>query len=119
MAKYIIRFEGEKQVWDPEQGAAGKIRGVDEWSATVESNSKPTRDQFNDFTYNRHGIGANQFRYWPDEPGRFSANRVENRDGDADENGKYLADYDVYVTCTPVQNPVPVGHLSLESIDGA
>ena len=69
-------------------------------------------------TYDRYSIEANQFRYWPGVPGRFSASRVEDADGNDDKKGKYLADYDVYVTCTPVQNPVPIGHLSLESIDG-
>ena len=118
MAKYIIHFSGEKRVddWDPEQGVSGKDRIVDNWTATVESNAKPILAQLNNFTYDRYGIGANQFRYWPDEPGRFSANRVEDADGNDDEEGKYLADYDVYVTCTPVQYPVPVGHLGLESI---
>jgi hypothetical protein len=119
--KYIIRFSGEKRVddWDPEQGAAGKDRIVDNWEASIESNTKPTLAQFNDFTYDRYGIGAREFRYWPNEPpwsGRFSANRVEDADGNSDNNGKYLADYDVYVTCVPTQNPVPVGHLGLKPI---
>ena len=116
MAKYIIQFDGEKRVddWDPEQGAAGKDRIVDNWTATIESNARPTLAQFSDFTYNRYGIGPNKFQYWPDEPGRFSANRLEDEDGNDDEEGKYLADYDIYVTCTPTQDPVPVGHFGLK-----
>ena len=118
--KYIIRFNGEKRVddWDPEQGAAGKNRIVDNWEASIESNTKPTLAQFNDFTYDRYGIGTREFHYWPDQPGRFSATRIENKDGKHDKNGRCLADYNVYVTCVPTQNPVPVGHLGLKSIDG-
>jgi hypothetical protein len=118
MPRYTIHFTGEKRVddWDPKRGAAGKARVVDTWEATVESNTKPTPAQFSDFTYERHGIGPNKFCYWPDEPGSFSASRVEDKDGNDDEDGKYLADYDVYVTCTPTQDPVSVGHFGLKPI---
>jgi hypothetical protein len=119
MKKYTIHFSGEKRVddWDPENGALGKDRIVDNWEATIESNLKPTLSQFSDFTYNRYGIGPNKFRHWPDEPGRFSASRLEDNDGNEDKNGRYLADYDVHITCTPTQDTVPVGHLGLKAID--
>lgn len=119
MTKYIISFNGEKRVqdWDPEQGALGNDRIVDNWNSSIESNAKPTIAQFSDFTYPRYGIGPNKFRYWTDEPGRFSASRVEDGDGNENKHGKYLADYDVYITCTPTQNPIVVGHLGLKSID--
>lgn len=116
MSRYTIHFTGEKRVvdWDPKQGVTGRDRVVDNWEDTIESSTKPTRAQFSDFTYDRHRIGANQFCFWPDEPGRFSADRLEDKDGNDDEEGKYLADYDVYVTCTPTQDPVPVGHFGLK-----
>ena len=46
---------------------------------------KPTRRDFADFVYDCYSLPANQFRYWKEEPGRFTMNRAENNDGDADE----------------------------------
>jgi hypothetical protein len=117
--KYQITFHAMKTVddWDDENDAAGKTRGVDEWSHTVESNAKPTRRDFADFVYDRYSLAANQFRYWPDEPGRFTINRIENADGEEDHKGKYLADYDVTVVCRRLSPDVPVGNFQLKSVD--
>ena len=59
-----------------------------------------------------HFSGEKRVDDWDPEQG------AAGKDRNADNNGKYLADYDVYVTGVPTQNPVPVGHLGLKSIDG-
>lgn len=115
--KYQITFHAVKEVedWDDEQGAHGTRRTIDEWEHTIESNAKPTRKDFNDFTYNRYSLGANQFHYWPDDPGRFTTSRIERGDGEPDEKGCFIADYEVRVTCTPLQAEIPVGTFGLKS----
>jgi hypothetical protein len=115
--KYQITFHAVKEVedWNDEEGAHGNRRMIDEWKHTTESNAKPTRTDFNDFTYDRYSLGLNQFRYWPDEPGRFTTSRIERGDGEPDEKGRFIADYDVRVTCTPLQKNVSVGTFGLKS----
>jgi hypothetical protein len=117
--KYQITFNAMKSVqdWDNENGASGDIRDIDAWSATIESNAKPTRKDFVDFLYDRYSLNLNQFRLWPDEPGRFTTNRIENDNGEEDKKGKFLADYDVRVECRPIQKEVPVGTFGLKSVD--
>ena len=70
-----------------------------------------------DSLYDRFGIGPNSLKYWPDEPGRFTANRLEDKDGYESAHGLYLADYDVRIECRPMQNLVDVGHFGLKSVD--
>lgn len=119
MLKYQITFYATKTVddWDNENGASGKIRMVDEWKKVTESNAKPTRTDFANFVYDRYSLATNQFRHWPDDPGRFTTNRIENNDGEEDPNGKYLADYDVVVQCRPISREVKVGTFGLKPID--
>jgi len=118
--KYQVTMHAMKEVddWDEENGATGKGRLVDQWSKTMTLDHKPTRRDFADFVYDRYSLPANQFRYWEEEPGRFTMNRVENNDGEADERGHYLADYDVIIKCVPLQKEVSVGNFGLESVDG-
>jgi hypothetical protein len=117
--RYLITFTANKTVqdWDDKDGASGAFREVDTWSATIESNAKPTQEDFSDFVYDRYSLKANQFRHWPDEPGRFSLSRIEDRDGQGDPKGKFLADYDVNVTCRPISYDVPVGTFGTKPID--
>ena len=117
--KYEITFTADKEVqdWDNENGASGTSRAIDSWSATVESNAKPTRKDFADFVYDRYSLKTNQFRHWPDEPGRFTLSRIENANGEEDPKGQFLADYDVRVTCRPIANDVSVGTFGLKSVD--
>ena len=117
--KYQITFHATKMVddWDNEQGASGKTRMIDEWSHSMESNSKPTRTDFANFVYDRYSLATNKFLHWPDEPGRFTISRIENNDGEEDPSGKYLADYDVTVTCRRLSPDVPVGTFGLKAID--
>jgi hypothetical protein len=117
--KHQITFHATKMVddWDNERGASGKTRMIDEWSHTMESNAKPTRTDFANFVYDRYSLATNQFRHWPDEPGRFTINRIENDGGEEDPGGKFLADYDVTVTCRRLSPDVPVGTFGLKGID--
>ena len=117
--KYEIIFHADKEVsnWDSENGASGESRSIDSWSATIQSNAKPTRKDFADFVYDRYSLKANQFRHWPDEPGRFTLSRVENGNGEEDPNGRFLADCDVRVICHPIANEVSVGTFGLKSVD--
>jgi hypothetical protein len=104
--------------WDNEQGASGNVRGIDNWRETIVTSGKPTRRDLNNILYDgRYTLKINQFRHWPDEPGRFTTNRIEDGDGNEDPRGHYLADYDMRLECTPLQNPVNIGTFGLKSVD--
>jgi hypothetical protein len=96
----------------PEQ--AKLIRAI---GHTMQSNSKPTRKDFADFVWERYSLKTNEFRFWPDEPGRYSTNRIEDGSGSEDPHGEFLADYDVRVECQRLSPSVPVGNFGLKSID--
>jgi hypothetical protein len=121
MKKYEISFRCEKTVdsWDSENGATGSPRFVDEWQKTVISNAKPTRSDLFNFVTDHFGLDmkVHDFFYWPDDDGRFSVNRVEDGNGDADEEGNWLADYDVYIECREISPKLKIGSLGLKSYD--
>jgi len=125
MKTYEIIFSGLKTVddWDPENGAQGKERIIDQWSNTYKSTTKPSRasirSHFTDFIYEKTGLRVQDFYYWTDEPGRFTTNRLENNNGFADDDGHYLADYDIRIEWRIVEPSQPLqDNLGLQSVDG-
>jgi hypothetical protein len=124
MSKYQITLSGMKTIadYDPEEGETGNSRIVDTWEVTVASDSVPSRDSgrrlLNDFTFDRYGVGAKDLRYWPNEPGRFSTNRLEDEDGNEDLNGRFIADYDIRMTVVRTSPEIVLrDHFGLKSID--
>jgi len=126
MKTYEITFTCVKTVddWDPENGAQGRERIVDQWSKTYETRARPTRNnlpsRFTDFMYERTGLTIHHdFVYWPDEPGRFTTSCLENAEGFYDVEGRYLADYDVRIEWRAVEEKQPLrDSLGLKSVNG-
>jgi hypothetical protein len=125
MNKYQITLNGTKTVsdYDRENGDQDNPRIADTWETTTTSNSIPRgpsgRRLLNDFIFDRYGLGANDLKYWNEEPNRFSASRIEDEDGNENPNGPFIADYDIYITIVRTSPEIQLSdHFGLESIDG-
>jgi hypothetical protein len=105
--------------WDPKNGAQGNPRQRDTFEHEVDSSGMPGVNQLQMFLSSiGSDLFATNFRYWPGDHGRFSANRVENDNNEEDPNGRYLVDYDVFVETSTFSKPTKrVGHFGLRSID--
>jgi len=120
MPKYRITFAMLKEVdeWDDEDGASGNPRMVDESHQTIDSSSPLTLKDLQKFLSRSTDLEVKEFRCWPDEDGRFTTNRLEDNEGNASPRGKYLADYDVRVSCEIISpKKQKIGSLGLKSIN--
>lgn len=97
MFQIIVNCEKIVDSWGKE-GATGKGRTVDAWSVvrgapeiTPETVRSAIKDALERYSVDLKDVSARE------ESQEFSACRVENNDGEADENGTFLADYLLYV----------------------
>lgn len=85
-----------------EDGAAGNTRTVFYESETLTAeNEADLKKQVSKFVGNL-GVDLAEFIIFNEEKSgekQFSHSRVEDNDGNEDVNGKYLADYSLYVKC--------------------
>jgi len=123
MATYQISVSWEKTVegWSNESGADGKHRVIDYWSERLHATQHPVTSEVIQAIEkgNRYGIDVASLEYWEDDPGRFTTNRVENGEGEPDENGTFLADYDIYVIIHTMEHVDLIDKtLGLKSVNG-
>lgn len=115
---YLITFHLLKSVddWDEERGASGNSRDTDFKEKSFQAETRPGKTNLQEFldSTDFYPLSTNDFVYWPDEPGRFTTNRIENDEGEPDPRGRYLVDYDVRIECHTIK-PVRVGTLGLKS----
>lgn len=117
----IVSWCKDVDRWSNETGAEGKGHGVDGWHRIFEisfSCQVVDEDILNAIRESdRYGV-ADTLCHWPDEPGRFTTNRIEDDEGNPDDNGRWLADYDVWVETRKVFPAVPyTSNCGFKSID--
>ena len=87
--------------WGPD-GAQGKHRDIDYWQGVVSADSiELIKQEIQQWT-GQYGLDFAKFSVFDndrdDDSKRFTFCQVEDNDGMPDENGAYLADYDLRVT---------------------
>ena len=86
--KMVTDFNEESQDWSGQTRDFGDVT-----KGTMDVGSV---EEFLEKIQNELGLQF-PFEAVPDEPGRYETNQAEDGDGRADDNGKWLADYNVYV----------------------
>jgi len=124
MPQYQLKFSVTKLVssWDPEEGADTESKLIDTHEESVVVKQKPSantvRGLLHDVVGPRYGLRVHDFKYWPDEPGRFTTNRIEDSDGVENPNGRWLADYDVNIEVSTLTPYEPLAdHLGFKSVE--
>ncbi len=86
--KSVTSFNEDTQDWSGDHQDMGDVaKGNIEVNSIEDALKKAQED-----VYVTH-----PFEAVPDEPGRYETNQVEDVEGLPDENGKYLADYSIYI----------------------
>jgi hypothetical protein len=113
---YLVTISYLKMVteWDPEQGATGNPRKVDEQRTSKFFNHKPAKIDISRLVNKKFRPTFSNAIHDPEVDGRFNISRVEDDDGSEDPNGKWLADYDLQITIEKT-SPVKVGPLNTNS----
>ena len=113
---YLVTISCLKMVdeWDPENGAAGRTREIDEQSTSKSFNHKPTKFDISRLVNEKFFLTFSNAHHDPEVDGRFNISRIEDNDGSEDPNGKWLADYDLQIGIEKT-SPVKVGPLDTES----
>lgn len=88
-------------------GAEGKGRDVDAWSNYNVIERMPEINDI-DRLLDRYDLEFSKFSFMPDDElndgkKRFTFCRIENNEGEEDDNGNWLADYDIYVAVDKVE----------------
>ena len=100
MADMMFKLYLSKEVsdWDTDEGPSDKRRLILDESATVHGGEKEIADWVGQW-----GVDLKDYRVWPRDEwnetlgARFSADQIEDDDGNPSKRGTYLADYDLYI----------------------
>jgi hypothetical protein len=98
MFSIVVNCEKIADDWG-EDGASGNPRTIDTWRiqrSAKEATPEAIRQAIED-ALSRYGVSLEEVKVG-EEPGEFSACRVEDNDGNADENGAFCVDYYVAVS---------------------
>ena len=102
--------------WDPEQGASGRPRDIDEKSMSSSfENIKPNKTDIVHMLKEEFYLDFGEAHHDPETDGRFVITQVEDDDGTRDAKGRWLADYDLRVVIQKT-TPVKVGPLGTPSL---
>ena len=110
-----ISYVKSVDAWDPELGAAGRPRDVDEKSMGGSfENTKPNKADIAHVLKEDFFLDFNEAQHDPERDGRFMITQVEDDDGNKDAKGRWLADYDIQIVIQRT-TPVKVGPLGTPS----
>ena len=98
MKKFRIAFRGTKTVEDLKSNKLSANESG-EWFKDIESDAPPAVWHFTDFTYPHCGMTIHHFLHVPGSPGHFVGFQNENAKGVYSPKGRYLARYDIEITC--------------------
>jgi hypothetical protein len=96
--QYLLELQLYKSVdaWDNENGAKGEHRDIDAWHGSIKTSDLPTKDTIQRLLESS-GWGMTFAEFDLYEPGRYSLAVLENDDGYRDDNGNWLADYEIRI----------------------
>ena len=114
---YQVTIQYMKSIdkWDPETGAEGRPRDVDEKTTTRSfENVKPSKADITYMVKEDFFLSFDDAHHDPEREGRFVITQVEDDNGNQDEKGRWLADYDIQISIVKTI-PVKVGHFGTPS----
>jgi uncharacterized protein (DUF2141 family) len=95
---YLLEIQLTKTVdgWNNEKGAKGAQRFSDHWNTTTKVSDLPTKETIQRLLESSDRcLTFSEFNLF--DPGHYVLAVLENDNGDRDDNGKWLADYDIYI----------------------